>query len=148
MTQMPPAAPGPVGYQTPPQGSGLAMGSMICGISSLVLSLLSFCIWFLSLPLGIVAVVLALMAKGKAAPSQQGMVRTGLITGIIGIILSIAIPAVLYMGLRTAGSKLQQEAERLQREMERQQQQQQRQPATTQPSEQPVTDEGAKAPSN
>jgi type II secretory pathway pseudopilin PulG len=52
------------------------------------------------------------------------MVKAGLITGIIGIVLSIVIPLVVYAGLRGAGNKLQQEAERLQREAERRQQQQ------------------------
>ena len=129
MSQMPPPT-GPVSYQSPPPGApastGLAMGSMICGVLSIVLSLFSFCVWFLSLPLGIVAVVLALVARGKVARGEAGgagMVKAGLITGIIGIVLSIVIPLVLYAGLRTAGNRLQQEADRLQREAEQQQQQ-------------------------
>ncbi|HEV2295869.1 MAG TPA: hypothetical protein VGR35_18630 [Tepidisphaeraceae bacterium] len=57
MSQVPPpmGAP-PVGYQTPgpnrPQG--LAIGALVCGILSLVL----VCIWFLAVPLGIVAIIL------------------------------------------------------------------------------------------
>jgi hypothetical protein len=146
MSQMPPSMPppaGPMSYQTPPPGAqantGLAVGSMICGIASLVLSLLSFCIWFLSLPLGIVAVVLALIARGKIARGEaggQGMVKAGLITGILGIVLSILIPVILYAGLRTAGNRLQQEADRIQREME----QQQRQNSTTAPAADTDTD--------
>lgn len=139
MSQMPPP-PGvpptdPMSYQSPPPGAqpstGLAMGSMICGVLSVVLSLLSFCIWFLSLPLGIVAVVLALIARGKIARGEAGgggMVKAGLITGIIGIVLSILIPLGAYYGLRSAGEKLQQEADRMQREMEQRERQQ---PTTT-----------------
>ena len=137
MTQMPPppGAPptGPMSYGPPPgaqPSTGLAMGSMICGVLSVVLSLLSFCIWFLSLPLGIVAVVLALVARGKIARGEAGgggMVKAGLITGIIGIVLSILIPIGAYYGLRAAGEKAQQELERMEREM----QQQQGQPTTT-----------------
>ena len=130
----PPPGPGPVAYQgpNPQQNTGLAMGSMICGVLSIVLSFLSFCIWFISLPLGIVAVVLALVARGKIARGEAGgagPAKAGLITGIIGVVLSILIPLILYAGLRTAGSKFQQEAERIQREAERQQRQTATQPA-------------------
>ena len=139
MSQMPPppGVPpmGPTSYASPPPGaapsSGLAVGSLICGLLSIVLSLFSFCIWFLSLPLGIVAVVLAMVARGKIARGEAsggGMVKAGLITGIIGIVLSILIPVGMYYGLRSAGEKLQQEADRIQREMEQQQGQQ---PTTT-----------------
>ena len=134
MSQFPPQTPppppgGPVAYSSIPPGgqasTGLAVGSMICGVLSLVLSLFSMCIWFLSLPLGIVAVVLALVARGKIARGEAGgagLVKAGLITGILGIVLSILIPVILYAGLRTAGDRLQKEAERMQREMEQQQQ--------------------------
>ena len=137
MSQMPPTGPaptGPVSYSSPPPGAqantGMAMGSMICGILSVVLSLFSMCIWFLSLPLGIVAVVLAVIARGKIARGEAGgagMAKGGLIAGLIGILLSIVIPVITYYGLQRAGNRLQQEAERLQREMEQQQRQQ---PAT------------------
>ena len=66
MSQVPPpmSAP-PMGYQNPPPAKpqGLAVGALICGILSLVL----FCFWFVSVPLGIVAIILGVMGKGKAA---------------------------------------------------------------------------------
>lgn len=130
MGQMSPQIPpptGPVSYQSPAPGAqastGLAMGSLICGVVSIVLSLFSMCIWFLSLPLAIVAVVLGIVARGKIARGEAGgagLAKAGLITGILGILLSVIIPTVTYFGLRAAGDKLQQEADRMQREMEQQ----------------------------
>ena len=125
MSQIPPPpgqVPPSMSYQSPPPGAqanqGLAIGSLICGIGSLVLSIFSFCLWFLSFPLGVVAVVLGFIAKGKAARGEAGgagLAKAGLITGAIGILLSVIIPLALYAGLSTAGKKLQEEAERQQR---------------------------------
>ena len=80
-TQM---APG----QTPSQG--LAIGSMICGI----LAFVGCCIWFLSAPLALVAVVLGHVAISKikanpAANGGKGMARTGLILGYLGLLGAI-----------------------------------------------------------
>ena len=145
MTQMPPTAPGPAAYQNPnpQQSTGLAVGSVICGVLSIVLSFF-VCLWFLAVPLGVVAVILAMVARGKIArgeASGAGLAKAGLITGIIGIILSVVITAAISLFFRAAGNTLKEQAERMQREAERmqqeaakQQQQQQRQPATTQPS--------------
>lgn len=129
MSQMPPpgATPGgPVTYQAPPPGAqasqGMAIGSLICGIASIVF----FCVWWLSIPLGIVAVVLAVMAKGKIARGEAGgagLARAGMICGIIGAVLSLLITILAVVGITMFGDRIQKEAERMQREAEQQQRQ-------------------------
>ena len=84
-----PLAPG----QAP--GQGLAVGSMICGILSLVIC----CTGFLSSPLGIVAIVLGIVALSKIKRDPQryaggGLAKTGLVTGLLGLIASIIMGAL------------------------------------------------------
>ena len=69
------------------QSQGLAIGSMVCGI----LAFIGCCIWFLSGPLAIVAIVLGhiAIAKIKSNPTAnggKGMARTGLILGYLGLL--------------------------------------------------------------
>lgn len=132
MSQMPPGPtpPGPMSYQSPPPSGaplsqGMAIGSLVCGIASIVL----FCVWWLSIPLGIVAVVLAVMVKGKIArgeASGAGLAKAGMICGIIGAVLSILITVLAIVGFTMFGDKVKQEMERQQR-----MQQQQQSPTTT-----------------
>ena len=140
MTQMPPPQ-GPVSYgapntPNPSQSTGMAVASLICGIMSIVLAFF-VCLWFLAVPLGLVAVILAIIARGKIARGEAGgagLAKGGLITGIIGIILSIVIRAAIGLFFRAAGSRIQEELEKEQRRLEQQQRQQQQQRPTTQPS--------------
>lgn len=63
---------------------GFCIASMVLGIIALVL----FCIWYLSIPCAILAIifgVLGIKSTGK------GMAIAGLVTGSIGLIVSIAI---------------------------------------------------------
>ena len=131
MSQYPPTGPtpggpmpsGPMSYQTPPgaqASQGLAIGSLICGIASIVF----FCIWWLSIPLGIVAVVLAVMAKGKIARGEAGgagLAKAGMITGIIGAAISLLLTVLAIVGISMFGDKIQ-EMQRQQMEQQRQQQ--------------------------
>jgi 4-amino-4-deoxy-L-arabinose transferase-like glycosyltransferase len=57
---------------------------MVLGIVSVVTSLF----WPLSVPAGIAAIVLAILGKRKE-PSGKPFWLTGLITGIVGLVLSI-----------------------------------------------------------
>jgi hypothetical protein len=134
MTQMPPAQ-GPVSYgaPNPSQSTGMAVGSLICGIMSIVLSFF-VCLWFLSVPLGLVAIVLAIIARGKIARGEAGgagLAKGGLITGVVGIILSVVISLAVGLFFRAAGGRIQEELEKEQRRLEQQQRQQR---PTTQPS--------------
>ena len=129
MSQYPPTDPTPGGpmpsgamqYQTPQPSQGMAIGSLICGIASIVF----FCIWWLSIPLGIVAVVLAVMAKGKIARGEAGgagLAKAGMICGIIGAVLSLLITILAIVGITMFGDKIE-ELQRQQLEQQRQQQQ-------------------------
>jgi len=127
MSQVPPpgGAP-PMGYSSPgpQQSQGLAVGALVCGIISIV----SVCVWFLSIPLGIVAVILGIIGKGKAQRGEaggQGLAKAGLILGAIGVVLSIVLHIALIAGFSFLGSKAEQfqkEMEQKAKEMEQQQQ--------------------------
>jgi len=92
------AAPVPVVVTGPPS-QGLAIASLVCGI----LSLVTWCLWCLSAPLALVAVVLGHVALGraKADPSRsggKGMAKAGVITGYLGLLAAIAMMALgFYM---------------------------------------------------
>lgn len=69
---------------------GLAIGSMICGI----IGLLGCCVWCLSGPLAIIAVVLGhvTLSKAKAEPARyggKGMAKAGLVTGYLALLLTL-----------------------------------------------------------
>lgn len=65
-------------------GKNLAVGSLVCGILSLVLIFFGYGA-LLGLILGIVAIVLAVNAKKKGF--EDGMQKAGLVLGIIGTVL-------------------------------------------------------------
>lgn len=69
---------------------GFCIASMILGIVALVL----FCVWYLSIPCAILAVIfgiLGIKSKGK------GMAIAGLITGSIGLVVSVLIIVFLVI---------------------------------------------------
>lgn len=75
-------------YAVPKQpSSGFSIASLVLGILSLVCSL----IWFISIPLGVAALVFGFMGKPKGG---KGMALAGIITGAIGIVASIIIVIV------------------------------------------------------
>lgn len=87
------------------EGKNLAIGSLVCGILSLV------CIFFgygalLGLILGIVAIVLSVNAKKKGY--EDGMSKAGLILGIIGTVLCgiTFVACVLCAGAIAAASTM------------------------------------------
>jgi hypothetical protein len=116
-----------MGYASPAgpqQSQGLAIGALVCGIISIV----SVCVWFLSIPLGIVAVILGIVGKGKAQRGEaggQGLAKAGLTLGAIGVVLSLVLHIAFIAGVSFLGSKaeqLQKEMEQKAKEMEQQQQ--------------------------
>jgi len=82
--------------QPPPNipGKGLAIGSLVCGIISLVFAWWSF-FALIGLITGIVGVVLGVLGgkKMKMAGFPSGMATAGLVMSIIGTILS----AIFFM---------------------------------------------------
>lgn len=93
----------PYSYQAEPLqtqgGSGLAIGSMVCGILSIVLCCGSWISWILS----VVAIVLGAVSISKGRRGK-GMAMAGIITGAVGIVLSILI--LIVAGIMGAAGDL------------------------------------------
>lgn len=62
---------------------GFSITSMVLGIVSLVL----FCVWYASIPCGILAIIFGIIGKKRAG---RGMAIAGLVTGLIAIVLYVA----------------------------------------------------------
>ena len=109
MTASPPAPP------PPPLGlpKGMAIASMVLGIVSIPV----FCVWWLSIPCGIVAIILGVIAGGKAKRGEAGgagMAKAGLIMGSIGIVLAVLLVILVVAGITILGPQIQEEMERQQ----------------------------------
>lgn len=77
-------------------GHGLAIASLVLGI----LSIISCCCWWLSVLLGVVGIVLAIISKSKSSTGKmETLALVGLILSIIGAVLAIVyiVWAVAYM---------------------------------------------------
>jgi hypothetical protein len=128
MSQMPPVQPG---YQGPMPGAakpaGMAIASMVLGIISAV----TFCAWYISVPCGIIAICLGMVAKGKINRGEgggSGMATAGLVLGVIGVAIAILVIVLFFLGVSWMGGK----AAEIQKELERQQKlQQQKQQGTS-----------------
>lgn len=68
---------------------GFCIASMVLGI----IALICFCIWYISIPCGILAVIFGILGlKGV----NKGMAIAGLITGGIGLVVSSLIVMALF----------------------------------------------------
>ncbi|BDH56943.1 DUF4190 domain-containing protein [Tsukamurella sp. PLM1] len=93
-------APGFPGYGQPMQTgtNGLAIASLICGVVSMVL----FCFWGAGLLVAIPAVVMGVLAMKQIRLSGQeghGMALAGVITGSIGLVISLCYLILVIIGL-------------------------------------------------
>lgn len=72
--------------QTEPkkERKGFCIASMVLGIICLVF----FCVWYLSIPCGILAIIFGILGVKS---TSKGMAIAGLITGSIGLVVSILI---------------------------------------------------------
>lgn len=73
-------------------GSGLSIASMVLGI----FSILNFIFWFTAIPLSILAIIFGVIGMNK---SGRGMALAGIITGVIGIIVTVGT-IILMVSLR------------------------------------------------
>ena len=73
-----------------PQGQAVA--GMVLGIVGLLFSFFAWCIWYLSLPLTLVGVILSGLAIKKCSEgiaAGKGMAIAGLVTSIVGLVWTV-----------------------------------------------------------
>jgi hypothetical protein len=88
----PPQQPQYAPTQTPTGKEGFAIASLILGI----LSLFFMCVWYLAIPMAILAIIFGSMGKS----SIQGTLATiGMILGVVGIVIPLLIVGLIAMGL-------------------------------------------------
>ena len=93
------------GYGPSPQqaSNGLGVAALVVGI----LALLAFWVPFLGVILGIVALVLGIIGRKRAKSgeaSNGGMALAGIITGIVGAVLSITYTTILVVAFFVSGA--------------------------------------------
>lgn len=84
-------------YQSQP--NGMSTASMVLGIISLV----SSCCLYISIPAGAVGIILALLSKG-ADTNMGSRAKTGLITSILGLVITITLIIVAFFSLNSMGN--------------------------------------------
>ncbi len=93
----------------PAAGSGsnpMAIVALVLGI----LSILTACFWFVAGPLGIAAVVTGVLAGNKAKrgeAGQGGLAKAGLITGVVGLVLTIVLTVLAFVGIGLLGDSVE-----------------------------------------
>lgn len=102
--QQPPVQPNPGRYYPQPQevpGKGLGIAAMVLGIIACVLC----CVWYVSIPCGIIAAVLGgvSLSKAKAVGMKNGMATTGITCGCIALGLTILFLVLVAIGLAELG---------------------------------------------
>lgn len=82
------------GYQRKvPPANGLAVTSLVLGI----IAIISTCVQLLSIPCGVISIILAGIAKGKG--NRTGIATAGLVLGIIAVVISIIYTILLAIGI-------------------------------------------------
>ena len=76
------------------KSKGFSIASMVLGIISLVL----LCIWYISLPCSILAIIFSIVGMKKGG---KGMAIAGLVTGIVAICLYVLIFGLAIIGFST-----------------------------------------------
>ena len=87
-----------------------ATAAMVCGIVAVALSPIGCCFWYLDIvtvPLGIVAIVLGVRARGRQASmpgaTGSGKAMAGIITGAVAVGLAVvSLIVVLLIGFSIA----------------------------------------------
>jgi len=102
-----------MGGAVPNPGKGLSIAGMVLGIVAAALA----CAWYLSIPCGIVGLVLSILGRKKSqeAGAPTGMATAGMILSIIGIGLGIIIGAIFWSmiaGLIGMGKAMQTQMQR------------------------------------
>jgi hypothetical protein len=80
-------------------GHGASVASLVVGILAMVTGLLSLCLWWLSLPLSAVAIVLGHVgnsAHKNATGRSNGMAVGGLVCAYLGLVLTLIVWATVF----------------------------------------------------
>ncbi|HZK34280.1 MAG TPA: DUF4190 domain-containing protein [Bacillota bacterium] len=88
------------GYQSPnydqqaavPDRKGMAVASLVLGIISVVL----FCLWYLSLPCAVVGLILGIMSLKS---SGRGMAIAGLVISIVTLVITVLLFVLAAIGI-------------------------------------------------
>ncbi len=84
-------------YGSTPAGGSRSNVMAIIAIVAGVLAILASCLWFIAAPLGIAAIVLGVLGRGKAKRGEAGgggLAMAGIITGAIGLVLTVVLTLV------------------------------------------------------
>lgn len=73
-------------YEEPKKNNGLAIGSMVCGIVSMLIS----CIFYIALPVAVVGLILGIISL-RNKKGGKGMAIAGIITSCITLLFCILI---------------------------------------------------------
>lgn len=126
------------GYQTAPQGNGLAVAALVLGILGVLVSWIPCVGWVLGLLLAVLAIIFGFVGKGKASQGAPhgGVAIAGLVCGFLALIISVGVPVVggLFFaktvqqqgGFEGIMQKAQQDAQRQMDEATRQMEEQQK----------------------
>ena len=82
----------PGSHDAPPPASGMAIASMILGIISIPLSIFGICLWWLSGPCAIIAVILGHLSHNQARRGEAGgggMAIAGFVCGYVALVISL-----------------------------------------------------------
>lgn len=96
----------------PIPGHGLGVASLVLGILSLVTGLFAFCMWWASVPLAVVTIVLGHIGQSQhraATGRRNGMATAGLVCGYIAVVLNAIVAIVFAYLFRTASQNVQQQ---------------------------------------
>ncbi len=81
------------------ESKGLSIASMVLGIISVVL----FCIWYISIPCAILAIIFGIVGMKKGG---KGMGIAGLVLGIVAVAILVIIYLLAVAGLATLTSAI------------------------------------------
>jgi hypothetical protein len=88
----------PQAYMVAPQGNGLGIAGGVCGIVAVVLCWIPF-VDYVSIVLGALAIIFGAIGIRHAnahGGGGKGMALTGVITGIVALVISVLFLAVVY----------------------------------------------------
>lgn len=101
--------PPPGGYQPPPLGyppPGQATPKNGVGTASLVVAIISLFTVFGGVALGVVAIILGFMGRGRAKRGEAtngGIAMAGIVLGLLSVIVSVAAIGIMVWGFDKVG---------------------------------------------